>query len=179
MVCPPFASGSFIEEYGVVSGHDDKQLRVILGIYVNLFSLYLSYYSVYVSTISFSINFGTSRNHVCDCSFITCQNFIFGKYVRLTVCYLPKFHFWQVCSFNGLFVCLCVRSERDNSRTLWDIFTKPHHQLLPWPEMMCIVFLEGRSNVELTRSQKPQNFQIAITRLIFKLEHRNKNWNVA
>ena len=108
MVCPPFASRSFIEEYGVVSGHDDKQLRVILGIYVNLFSLYLSYYSVYVSTISFSINFGTSRNHVCDCSFITCQNFIFGKYVRLTVCYLPKFHFWQVCSFNGLSVCLSV-----------------------------------------------------------------------
>ena len=51
---------------------------------------------------------------ISDCIFITCQNFIFGKYVRLTVC---------------VSVCLCVRSERDNSRTLWDIFTKRHHQL--------------------------------------------------
>ena len=44
--------------------------------------------------------------------------FNFGKYVRLTVCYLPKngkyvrylpkFHFWQVCSFNGLYVCMYV-----------------------------------------------------------------------
>ena len=101
MVCPPFASGSFIEEYGVVSGHDDKQLRVLLGIYVNLFSLYLSYYSVYVSTISFSINFGTSRNHVCDCSFITCQNLHFGKYVRLTVC---------------LSVCVCICSTITHER---------------------------------------------------------------
>ena len=39
------------------------------------------------------------------CLFITLH---FGKYVGLTVCYLPKFTFWQVCWFNGLSVCLSV-----------------------------------------------------------------------
>ena len=42
------------------------------------------------------------------CRFVTCQNLHFGKYVRLSVCYLPKFTFWQVCSFVGLSVCLSV-----------------------------------------------------------------------
>ena len=42
------------------------------------------------------------------CVFVTCQNLHFGKYVRLSVCYLPKFTFWQVCSFVGLSVCLSV-----------------------------------------------------------------------
>jgi hypothetical protein len=48
MVCPPFASGSFIEEYGVVSGHDDKQLRVIRA-YMSTFSLSISHITVYMS----------------------------------------------------------------------------------------------------------------------------------
>ena len=52
------------------------------------------------------------------CLLVTCQNLILASmfvgcvcylYVRLTVCYLPKFRRnLQVCSFDGLSVCLFV-----------------------------------------------------------------------
>ena len=51
------------------------------------------------------------------CVFVTCQNLHFGKYVRLSVCYLPKFRRnLQVCSFVGLSVCLSVLSSITHER---------------------------------------------------------------
>ena len=47
---------------------------------------------------------------------------IFGKYVRLTVCYLPKI--WQVCSSDGLSVCLWVCNVDDTGCTVQAINTK-------------------------------------------------------
>ena len=58
---------------------------------------------------------------------ITCQNLHFGKYVRLSVCYLPKFSIFA-SMFVCRFVCLSVRFVKHNSWTLWHIITKlgPH-----------------------------------------------------
>ena len=52
---------------------------------------------------------------------------IFGKYVRLSVCYLPKFSIFA-SMFVCRFVCLSVRFVKHNSWTLWHIITKlgPH-----------------------------------------------------
>ena len=52
---------------------------------------------------------------------------IFGKYVRLSVCYLPKFTI-LASMFVCPFVCLSVRFVKHNSWTLWHIITKlgPH-----------------------------------------------------
>ena len=46
----------------------------------------------------------SERRRTCFhlCSFLLAKIYNFGKYVRLSVCYLPKFTFWQVCSFVGL-----------------------------------------------------------------------------
>ena len=38
--------------------------------------------------------------------------------------YLPKFTFWKVCWFEGLFVCLCGWKITHKSRMYWHIFTK-------------------------------------------------------
>ena len=61
------------------------------------------------------------------CRFVTCQNLHFGKYVRLSVCYLPKFTI-LASMFVCRFVCLSVRFVKHNSWTLWHIITKlgPH-----------------------------------------------------
>ena len=37
--------------------------------------------------------------------------------------YLPSFACWQVCSFDGLFVCLSEHNIAHNVQTLWHIFT--------------------------------------------------------
>ena len=52
---------------------------------------------------------------------------IFGKYVLLSVCYLPKFKI-LASMFVCRFVCLSVRFVKHNSWTLWHIITKlgPH-----------------------------------------------------
>ena len=48
------------------------------------------------------------------CPLITCQNLHFGKYVRLSVCYLPKFTI-LASMFVCRFVCLSVRFVKHNS----------------------------------------------------------------
>ena len=50
------------------------------------------------------------------------KNLHFGKYVRwscFSVCYLPKFTFWKVCSlvvFVCLFVCMEISQKNDSFR---------------------------------------------------------------
>ena len=73
--------------------------------------------------------FMTSRNEsdFARSVVVTCQNLHFGKYVRLSVCYLPKFSIFA-SMFVCRFVCLSVRFVKHNSWTLWHIITKlgPH-----------------------------------------------------
>ena len=83
------------------------------------------------------------------CVFVTlllAKIFNFGKYVRLTVCYLPKFTFWQVCSSDGLFVCLCVRKFFDTGHSFLYIFTKLDQSMYLCHVTMPIVFVGQRSN---------------------------------
>ena len=102
------------------------------------------------------------------CLFITCQNFEeICKYVRLTVCYLPKFRRnlqvcsfvglfvcylpkfrrnLQVCSFVRLFVCLSVCLWRDTGRNFWPINTKLGPHMESGPSHRCILFIGRRSN---------------------------------
>ena len=70
-------------------------------------------YNISVITITITmtivlVNFG--KYAISDCPFITCQNLHFGKYVRLSVCYLPKFTiFGKYVRLSGcLSVCLLV-----------------------------------------------------------------------
>ena len=80
------------------------------------------------------------------------------KYVPLTVC---------------LFVCLL----RDNSRRLQHITkldTNKDHGSVKKP----MIYLGHRSNNEVMTLKSRSNFEIAITPLIFKLEHRSMAQNV-
>ena len=85
---------------------------------------------------------------------ILAKIFNFGKYVRLTVCYLPKF-LWNFASmFVWRFVCLCVclfvcphgPCGHDTGRTISPIITKLHTNMDPWYGQKPIVFLGQRSN---------------------------------
>ena len=130
---------------------------------------------------------------------ITCQNFQFWqvcssdglllakislkfcKYVRLTVCYLPKFSILAsmfVWRFVRLFVCPHGPCGHDTGRTVWPIITKLDTNMDPWSGQKPIVFLGQRSNNWVTRSRNRSEFKIAITLSIFKLECRSKAQNV-
>ena len=85
-------------------------------------------------------------------SIITCQNLHFGKYVGLTVC---------------LSVCLSLYKITDNSRTLWDIFTKIIPQMFLGCSSIAISFQCQRSKVKVTRSPQRSKLEIAVTPLIF------------
>ena len=102
---------------------------------------------------------------------ITCQNF----------------QFWQVCSSDGLSVCLSVRlfvclsglrllaGYRSHHLT-------NHHQTWPkcvsWSSLEPLYYLGQRSNNWVTRSKSRSIFKITITLLIFKLQRRSKAQNV-
>ena len=61
-------------------------------------------YIILAEALAFDVNFYKQNLHL----FITCQNYHFGKYVGwscLSVCYLPKFTFWQVCSLVVFVTC--------------------------------------------------------------------------
>ena len=85
---------------------------------------YISAFFVYYWSVSIILFIIFIDSYVERCQrpakrgIITCQNLHFGKYVGLTVCYLPKFTFWQVCWFNGLSVCLFVRLFKRSRITL-------------------------------------------------------------
>ena len=77
----------------------------------------------------------------------------FCKYVRLTVCYLPKFSIlasmfvWRfVCLSVCVFVCLSVRKFFDTGHSFWYIFTKLDPSMYLCHVTMPIVFLGQRSN---------------------------------
>ena len=102
--------------------------------------------------------------------FVTCQNLHFGKYVRwsclllakiyilasmfvgrvcLSVCYLPKLPFWQVCwlvMFVCLLVCLFVRKFHKISRTTQLIIIKLGHRKALVHDSCKFVGQECRSN---------------------------------
>ena len=85
--------------------------------------------------------------------FVTCQNLHFGKYVGLTVCL-------SVC----LSVCPSLYKITDNSRTLWDIFTKISPQMNLGCSSIAISFQGQRSrprghrNVNIRNRRNSVNF---------------------
>ena len=91
--------------------------------------------SVITITIKMTIilaNFG--KYAISDCTFITCQNF----------------QFWQVCSFDRLFVCvfvyLSVRNFFDTGHSFQYIVTKLGPSMYLCHVTMPIVFLGQRLN---------------------------------
>ena len=75
----------------------------------------------------------------------------------------------QVCSFNGLSVCVHI----DTGRSFWPINTKfgAHMESGPWHRL--ILFIGQKSNNKVTRSKSRSKFKIIITPPIFKLERQN------
>ena len=75
--------------------------------------------------------------------------------------YLPKFTFWQVCWFNGLSVFLSVcpflYKITDNSRTLWDTFTKISPQMYLGCSSMLFLFKVKGQGHEVTAKVKTRN----------------------
>ena len=110
--------------------------------------------------------------------FITCQNFEeICKYVRLTVCYLPKFSI-LASMFVCLFVCLFVGARRDTGRIVWAINTKLGMNMEHTCEKVCILFGVDDITDDVTRSKSRSNIKIVITQSIFELELRSKAQNV-
>ena len=130
----------------------------------------------------------TSVSIVCYKRSITHNMFPFDDvimkitYIFSMHCYLPKFTFWQECWFNGLSVCLILcpglYKITDNSRTLWDIFTKISQQMYLGCSSIVISFQGQRSKVKVTRSPQRSKLEIAVTPLIFELQQNLKNHNV-
>ena len=80
-------------------------------------------------------NIGTATFIYIPVWFITCQNFYFGKFVRLTVC---------------LSVCLSGWIITHNSRTHWHIFTKLQTQMhLVQCSPLCIFKFKGQMSRSL------------------------------
>ena len=108
---------------------------------------------------------------------------IFGKYVRLTVCYLPKFlasmFVWRfVCLFVCLSVCLFVCNVNDTGRTVQAINTKLGTCMYLGSGYGCIVFGVHDVIDDVIRSKNRPNFEIAITPSIFELECRTKSQKI-
>ena len=106
---------------------------------------------------------GVSHTVCAGYIFVTCQNLHFGKYVGLTVC---------------LSVCPSLYKIKDNSRTLWDIFTKISPQVYLGCSSIAISFQCQRSKVKVTRSPHRSKLEIAVTPLIFELQKNVKKHNV-
>ena len=115
--------------------------------------------------------------------FITCQNFAeICKYVRLTVCYLPKFSIlasmfvWRfVCLFVCLSVCLFVCNVNDTGRAVRAINTKLGTYMYLGSGYMCIVLGVDDVIDDVIRFTNRSNFEIAITPSIFELERWTKS----
>ena len=95
--------------------------------------------------------------------FVTCQNF----------------QFWQVCSSDGLFVCLSVClsvcNVDDTGRTVKAINTKLGTYMYLGSGYMCIVLGVDDVIDDVIRFTNRSNFEIAITPSIFELERRTKS----
>ena len=104
------------------------------------------------------------------CPFVTCQNF----------------QFWQVCSSDGLFVCLSVClfvclfvcNVNDTGRTVQAINTKLGTCMYLGSGYGCIVFGVHDVIDDVIRSKNRSNFEIAITPSIFELECRTKSQKI-
>ena len=96
---------------------------------------------------------------------------------------LAKITFWQVCWSVRLsvclFVCLFVTLSHHMSRTNRQIITKlgPHMEL--GTAKRPIDFGVDDVTDDVIRSKNRSNFEIVISQAVFKLQHRNKNWNAA
>ena len=90
---------------------------------------------------------------------VTCQNF----------------QFLQVCSSDGLFVCLSVCNVDDTGRTVKSINTKFYTYMYLGSGYMCILFGVDDVIDDVIRSKNRSNFEIAITPSIFELERRTKS----
>ena len=102
----------------------------------------------------------------CICSpwlVITCQNL-------------------QVCWFNGLSVCLSVCLSlykiTDNSRTLWDIFTKISPQMYLGCSSIASSFSRSKVKGQGHEVTAKSKLEIVLTPLIFGLQQNLKNHNV-
>ena len=103
---------------------------------------------------------------VCVCVFVTCQNF----------------QFWQVCSFDGLCVCVCVClcvclsvcGHCDTGRTVEPINIKLYPYMYPVCGQKCIVFGGDDIIDDVIRSKSRSNFKIAETPLVFIVQRGNK-----
>ena len=97
------------------------------------------------------------------CVFVTCQNF----------------QFWQVCSSDGLCVCLSVClsvcNVDDTGRTVKVINTKLYKYMYLGSGYMCIVLGVDDVIDDVIRFTNRSNFEIAITPSIFELERRTKS----
>ena len=106
--------------------------------------------------------------------------------VCLSVCYLPKFTFWQVCSSDGLSVCqsvclsvcLFVCNIHDTGRTVQAINTKLGTYMELASGYRCILFGVDDVIDDVIRSKSRSNFEIAITPSILKLQRQTKSQNV-
>ena len=99
------------------------------------------------------------RNRQIACLFVTCQNF----------------QFWQVCSSDGLCVCLSVCNVDDTGRTVKVINTKLYTYMYLGSGYMCIVLGVDDVIDDVIRFTNRSNFEIAITPSIFELERRTKS----
>ena len=99
--------------------------------------------------------------------------------LRLPFHYLPKFRRnLQVCSSDGLFVCLFVCNVNDTGRTVQAINTKLGTCMYLGSGYGCIVFGVHDVIDDVIRSKNRSNFEIAITPSIFELECRTKSQKI-
>ena len=82
------------------------------------------------------------------------------------------------CPFICLSVCPSLYKITDNSRTLWDIFTKISPLMYLGCSSIAISFQGQRSKVKVRRSPQRSKLEIAVTPLIFELQQNLKNHNV-
>ena len=99
----------------------------------------------------------------CNFALITCQNFE---------------EIWQVCSSDGLCVCLSVCNVNDTGRTVQAINTKLGTCMYLGSGYGCIVFGVHDVIDDVIRSKNRSNFEIAITPSIFELECRTKSQKI-
>ena len=95
--------------------------------------------------------------------FITCQNF---------------FEILQVCSFDGMSVCLSVCLFHDTVHIVTAINTKLGTHMELASGYRCILFGVDDVTDDVTGLKSKSNFEIAINLLIFQIERRSKAGNI-
>ena len=115
------------------------------------------------------------------CVFVTCQNLQFWQVCSFNGFYLPKLHFGKyvdrfICLYVCLFVCDVVPPYLKNK-------SSDHHQTWStygtWTCEETYCFWCWCITDDVIRSKNRSNFEIVISQAVFKLQHRNKNWNAA